>query len=87
MNKVNFVERLMAPDYNGTTISFASGDMQIILVSFTKDASWVNSNCEVIVFVQDNPTKTIFNGSMVALNSIPAPLPVNFTDLIVNFSP
>jgi PKD repeat protein len=79
MNKVNFVERLMAPDYNGTTISFASGDMQIILVSFTKDASWVNSNCEVIVFVQDYATKTIFNGAMVALNSIPVPLPVNFT--------
>ncbi|MCX6246488.1 MAG: T9SS type A sorting domain-containing protein [Bacteroidetes bacterium] len=79
MTKVNFVERLMAPNESGTSFSFTSGDMQIILVSFTKDASWVNSNCSVIAFVQDNPTKTIFNGSMVALNSIPAPIPVNFS--------
>jgi len=79
MTEVNFVERLMAPDENGTSFSFSSGDMQIMLVSFTKDASWVNSKCSVIAFVQDNPTKTIYNGSMVALTSIPAPVTVNFT--------
>jgi PKD repeat protein len=79
MTEVDFVERLMAPNENGTNLSFTSGDMQIVLVSFTKDASWVNSNCSVIAFVQDNPTKTIFNGSMVPLNSIPLPIPVNFT--------
>lgn len=79
MTKVNYVERLMAPNENGTSFSFASGDMQVIQVSFTKDASWVNSNCEVIVFVQDNASKEIFNGVKVPLNSIPAPISVNFT--------
>jgi PKD repeat protein len=79
MTSVNFVERLMAPNESGTAFSFTSGDMQILQVSFTKNASWVNSNCEVVVFVQDNPSKEIFNGVKVPLNSIPAPVPVNFT--------
>jgi PKD repeat protein len=79
MTQVNFVERLMAPDYNGTSFSFASGDMQIIYVTFTKTASWVNANCTLIAFVQDHSTKTIYNGTQVALNSLPAPVPVSFT--------
>ena len=79
MTEVNCVERLMAPNESGTTISFASGDMQIVLVSFTKDASWVANKCSVIAFVQDNSTKTIYNGSSVPLNAIPLPIPVNFT--------
>jgi PKD repeat protein len=79
MTSVNYVQRLMAPNENGTPFSFASGDMQVVQVSFTKDASWVNSNCEVIVFVQDLSSKEIFNGIKVPLNSIPAPVSVNFT--------
>jgi len=78
-NTVNYVERLMAPDANGTAFDFSTGDMQVILVSFTKDASWVNANCAVVAFVQDNPTKAMLNGAQVALNSIPAPVTVNFT--------
>ena len=79
MTEVNYVERLMAPNENGTSFSFTSGDMQIILASFTKDASWVNAKCELVAFVQDYSTKVIYNGVKVALNSLPAPVPVNFT--------
>jgi len=79
MTQVNFVERLMAPDENGTSINFTSGDMQIVTLSFAKDASWVNTNCSLIAFVQDYSSKTIYNGAMVALNSLPASVPVNFT--------
>lgn len=79
LTQVNFVERLMAPDENGTSINFNSGDMKIVTLSFTKDASWVNANCSLIAFIQDYGTKTIYNGAMVALNSLPAPVPVNFT--------
>jgi PKD repeat protein len=79
MHQVNYVERLMAPDANGTSFNFSSGNMQIINLSFTKDASWVTSNCEVVAFVQDYSSKTIYNGAEIALNSIPVPVSVNFT--------
>ena len=79
MNDINFVERAMVPDANGTPISFASGDMQIISLTFTKDAAWVGANCHLVAFVQDDPTKEIYNGAKVALNSLPAPLAVDFT--------
>ncbi|MGE5423828.1 MAG: T9SS type A sorting domain-containing protein [Syntrophothermus sp.] len=79
MTAVHDVERLMCPDQNGTTMSFTSGDMQIITLQFTKDASWVTAKCELVAFVQDNGTKTIYNGSKVALSALPAPIPVDFT--------
>ena len=73
---VDNVERLMVPDANGTTVSFASGDTQIITLSFTKDETWVTGNCEVVAFVQDNTTKEILNGSSVLLPQlVPYPVP------------
>ena len=79
MTEVDYVERLMVPNESGTSISFTSGDFQIINLSFTKDASWVSGNCELVAFVQDYYTKEIFNGTKVALNALPAPVSVNFT--------
>lgn len=71
MNEVNFVERLMVPDYYGTSFNFGSGNVQTFTLNFTKDASWVAANCEVVAFVQDNATKTIYNGAKCALTGLP----------------
>jgi PKD repeat protein len=79
MNSVSHVNRLMVPDAAGTPVTFTSGDFQIITLSFTKDASWVAANCELVAFVQDYPTKEIYNGSKVALNSLPLPVNVDFS--------
>ncbi len=76
--ELNYVERKMVPDENGTALSFTSGDMQIITLSFTKDASWVTSECELVAFVQDNGTKEILNGNKVMLTALPSPMPVDF---------
>lgn len=79
MTELNFVERLMAPDHNGTPISFSSGNFQFINLTFTKDPAWIAANCELIAFIQDNTTKEILQGSKVPLTAMPVPLPVNFT--------
>lgn len=79
MTELNYVERLMAPDHNGTPISFANGNFQFINLAFTKDPAWVAANCELVAFIQDNTTKEILQGSKVPLTALPAPLPVNFT--------
>jgi PKD repeat protein len=78
LHEVNFVERMMVPGANGTAFSFTSGDMQIIHLTFTKTASWVSAKCKLIAFVQDYPTKTIYNGVQVDLTDIPAVIPVSF---------
>lgn len=79
MTEVNFVTRLMVPGTNGTSFSFSSGSVQNFTLNFTKDASWNASNCELVAFVQDYPTKTIYNGIKCALTSLPSTL-MTYTD-------
>ena len=78
-DEVDHVNRIMVPNEIGTPLSFTSGDMQIITLSFTKDAAWVAANCELVAFVQDASTKEIFNGTKVVLNNLPAPMNVDFS--------
>ncbi|MCX6284083.1 MAG: Omp28-related outer membrane protein [Bacteroidetes bacterium] len=79
MTEVNFVTRLMVPGVNGTPFSFAGGDVQNFTLNFTKDPTWNATHCEVVVFVQDNSSKTIYNGLKCSLNSLPSTL-MTFTD-------
>jgi len=79
MNEVDHVMRIMVPDENGTSLSFASGDFQFINLTFQKDPSWVASECELVAFVQSNGAKTIYNGMKVMLNALPDPMTVDFT--------
>jgi hypothetical protein len=66
-DKLDFVERLMAPSQSGTTVSFAGGTTQEYDINFTVDPSWVLENCEVAVFLQDNSTKEIFQATKLPL--------------------
>ena len=79
MTEVDNVNRLMVPNELGTPLSFTSGDMQIIALSFNKDAAWVTANCELVAFVQDAGTKEILNASKVTLTGLPAPMTVDFS--------
>ncbi len=72
MTEVNFVNRLMTPDVNGTAVSFASNTTQLYTLTFQKDPSWDASHCELVAFVQDNTTKEIFNAVKSPLNSMPS---------------
>ena len=83
MTEVDFVERLMVPDHNGTAFSFSNGDIQTFTLSFTKDPTWVTSNCELVAFVQDQSTTEIFNGIKCALNSLPGTM-MTLTDFSGN---
>lgn len=75
----NFVNRQMTPTYSGTPISFSSGSLQVVNLSFAKDPSWVTDHCELIAFIQDNTTKEILQGTKVALPNLAPSMAVNFT--------
>ncbi len=64
---LNFVERLMDPDYNGTTVDFSDISTITLNLEFTMDAGWVADNCELVAFIQDDATKECLQGNMVAI--------------------
>ena len=47
------VNRLMAPDQNGTPISFAGGDVQTVTLQFSLDSAWPAADCEFVAFLQN----------------------------------
>ncbi len=70
MTELNYVERLMAPNQNGTTINFTTGDVQVVILSFTKNSAWPTADCELVAFLQNNTSKEILQGMKVALNDL-----------------
>jgi PKD repeat protein len=64
---LNYVERLMAPDHLGTTVDFTSTDEITVDLQFTMNSDWVAANCELVAFVQNETTKEILQGNMVAI--------------------
>ncbi len=59
LTEVNYVERTMVPNQNGTTLDFSSATTQDVTLNFSVDPSWVNENCELVIFLQNNGTKEI----------------------------
>jgi hypothetical protein len=73
MTVLNHVERLMAPNENGTIINFASGNIQMATLSFTKNAAWPEIDCELVAFLQNNTGKEILQGIKVPLSGLLPP--------------
>ena len=61
--EVNFVCRDMIPTADGTSLDFAGNATQTVTLDFTIPSSYVMENVEIIVFIQDNTTKEILQGS------------------------
>jgi len=90
--EVNHVNRLMVPDQNGTSISFASGDIQTVVLNFSLDPSWVVENCEFVVCLQNADAgqsggawvKNIFNGIKRGVIDLTADFTASATNINVN---
>jgi PKD repeat protein len=69
---LNYVSRLMVPNYSGTAITLAgmSNGNYYYNLSFTKNAAWVAANCELVAFIQDLTTKEVLQAQKIALNSL-----------------
>lgn len=68
--ELDFAERTMFPDGNGTVVDFSSGENQVVSFNFNIDPSWIKENCELVYFLQDNDTKRIVQGDSVLVNDL-----------------
>jgi len=67
MDEINYVCRQMLPNQNGTAVTFSGGNTETVSVNFSLLPEYVPENCELVVFIQDNATKEIFQGTKVNL--------------------
>lgn len=79
MTENHYLMRCMLPDHQGTPVSFATGDMQIVNLTLTKPTYWNTNQIELVAFLQDNASKEILNGSKVMLTALPLPMTVDFS--------
>jgi PKD repeat protein len=75
MSEVNYVNRKMVPDQNGTTLNFDESDVLEIPLTFNVQLGWNLNNMELVAFVQTNSNKEILNGYKVILPFLQPPPP------------
>ena len=77
LDEVNFVNRLMVPDANGTSVNFTSiGQTIDVPLSFTFDDSWDIDNCELVAFIQDDGNKEALNTDAVMITNLQPAVPI-----------
>lgn len=67
LTEINFVEKLMLPDANGTSLIMQMGMKDTISYTFSLPAGVDRQNVEVVAFIQDPASKVIFNGAVESL--------------------
>lgn len=65
MNKLNYVERLMLPDANGTPLNI-SVNSQTNSFTFSLNPKWQQDYCDLVVFVQNDATKEILQAEKIS---------------------
>jgi hypothetical protein len=68
-NHLNFVERLMLPDANGTMLDFSGGNMFSHNYTFSLEEDWVFEHCQLVIFVQNHSNKEILQGTTMDLEN------------------
>ena len=80
---LNFVNRLMAPNAQGTDLSvYDLTDITDMELTFTFDNSWVDTECEIVAFIQDDDSQEVLQSNKVGLTSLvstPPMLSAEFT--------
>lgn len=79
---INFVNRDMYPDQNGQTVTLTQGNSQTLNFNMPINGAWDQTNMELVVWLEDPSTKTIYNGRYMQLYTLavgqdPTPTSVN----------
>ncbi|MEN6444718.1 MAG: T9SS type A sorting domain-containing protein [Candidatus Cloacimonas sp.] len=81
MTHLNFVNRLMMPNQNGTAVNLATGEQQTYELSGTYNPAWNINTCEAVLFLQNNSTKEILQSVKYSLPGLVGVNPVSATEL------
>ncbi len=76
-SKLDFVERLMLPNQNGTNLDFSGSNTLSFNYNFSMGSGWNYEHCQLVVFVQNHSTKEILQGTILDLPEIIVPLDNN----------
>jgi hypothetical protein len=71
LDSVQHVERNMLPDANGEAVTIPANDSITKTRSFSVDAAWVARNCDLVVFVQNNSSKAMYQGARIGVYQVP----------------
>lgn len=78
---LNFVNRLMLPNQNGTPVNLTTGGQQTITLSGTFSDTWNMNTCQLVLFLQNPGTKEILQGIKYTLPGILGVNPVSAANL------
>lgn len=76
--QVDYCQRLMIPDENGTAVDLLNNSYIEIPLSFNKNSTWITEKCQLSAFIQNLNTKEILQGDKVWLTEL-LPVPVELT--------
>ncbi|HEY6626309.1 MAG TPA: T9SS type A sorting domain-containing protein [Ignavibacteriaceae bacterium] len=76
--QVDYCQRLMVPNENGTPVDLINNNLIDVPLTFSLNASWVAENCQLSVFIQNLNTKEILQGDKVWITDL-QPVPVELT--------
>lgn len=72
LDSLHHVERNMLPDATGEAVTVPANDSIARTRDFAVDAAWVARNCNLVVFVQKNSTKAMYQGARIGVYQVPA---------------
>ena len=72
LDSLHHVERNMLPDAAGEAVTVPANDSITETRGFTVDAAWVARNCDLVVFVQNNSSKTVYQGARISVYQVPS---------------
>jgi hypothetical protein len=70
LDHLNWVERLVIPDSEGTAIDMMSNDVLDVGLDFTFDNAWDVVNCELAAFIQNADDKEILQATKVMVTDL-----------------
>ena len=68
--QVDYCQRLMAPNENGTSVDLINNTLIDVPLTFTMDASWLTEKSQLSAFIQNLDTKEILQGDKVWLSDL-----------------